>query len=30
MTITSDEKANTITIEDNGIGMSKEELVAHL
>jgi len=30
ITITSDEKANTITIEDNGIGMSKEELVAHL
>ncbi len=30
ITITSDEKANTVTIEDNGIGMSEEELVSHL
>ena len=30
ITITSDEKNNTVTIEDNGIGMSEEELVSHL
>ena len=30
ITIISDEKANTITIEDNGIGMTQEEMVSHL
>ena len=30
ITISSDEKANTITIEDNGIGMTQEEMVSHL
>lgn len=30
ITITSDKNANTITIEDNGIGMTKEELISHL
>jgi molecular chaperone HtpG len=30
ITITSDKKINTITIEDNGIGMTKDELVSHL
>ena len=30
ITISSDKKARTITIEDSGIGMSKEELIANL
>ena len=30
ITVTSDKKANTITIEDNGIGMTGEEMVSHL
>jgi molecular chaperone HtpG len=30
ITITSDEKNNTITICDNGIGMTKDELISHL
>ncbi|MBT4632787.1 hypothetical protein HOB94_02130 [bacterium] len=30
ITIIRDEKANTITIEDNGIGMTQEEMVSHL
>jgi molecular chaperone HtpG len=28
--ISSDEKANTLTIEDNGIGMSRQEVIDHL
>ena len=30
ITITPDEKANTLTIADNGIGMNKEDLINHL
>lgn len=30
ITIVADEKANTLTISDNGIGMSREELIANL
>lgn len=30
ITITSDKKTNTITIEDNGIGMTGEEMISHL
>lgn len=30
ITVTSDESNNTIVIEDNGIGMTQEELVSHL
>src|SRR5690606_14385158 len=28
--ISADEQANTLTIEDNGIGMSREEVISHL
>ena len=28
--ISSDEQANTLTIEDNGIGMSRDEVISHL
>ena len=30
ITVTSDKKTNTITIEDNGIGMTAQEMVSHL
>ena len=30
ITVTPDAKANTLTVADNGIGMNKEDLIAHL